>query len=115
MTSFTSQLNIWGMPGSRRSTTPKEFRDGVIRRTREAREAAHMDRKDVADALEITVENYKKFETRSAIALHLLIPFCRLTGADPYELLTGEPFRIGREAKPKSVPAPFLSRRKVAT
>jgi len=46
--------------------------------------------------VKIKLDTYKKWETRTPLPHHLIIAFCEVTGADPYLLLTGTPFRLGR-------------------
>lgn len=112
------QLSIPGMAGRRRASTPKQYRDDLKRRTREARERAGIKREELIDLLsaragvKVNLEAYKKWETRNPIPHNMIIPFCEITGTDPYELLTGEPFRIGRSREP-AVALPF-SRTKAA-
>jgi hypothetical protein len=59
---------------------------------------------------DIRADSYRKWEIqgkRGALIPHdCLIPFCDITGTDPYELLTGIPFTLGRRApypRPKIV------------
>lgn len=67
-----------------------------------------MSREDVIAALEertglrIKLATYKKWETRTLLPHHLIIPFCEVTGADPYMILTGVPFRLGRPSSQSS-------------
>lgn len=112
MTAEIVQLTIPGMAGRRRATTPKQYRDDLNRRTRSAREDAGLSREDLVEMLsaragvKVNLEAYKKWETRNPIPHNMIIPFCEITGMDPYELLTGEPFRIGRSKGP-AVAIPF--------
>lgn len=53
----------------------------------------------------LSLETYKKWETRTPIPHMWIIPFCDVTQTDPYMLLTGVPFRIGRTGD--SIPRPI--------
>lgn len=44
----------------------------------------------------ISADTYRKWETQSAIPHDVVIPFCYLTRFDAYELLSGEPYRLGK-------------------
>lgn len=45
---------------------------------------------------EVRLPTYKKWETRTPIPHMFIIPFCEITGSDPWMLLTGIPFRLGK-------------------
>lgn len=104
MTFQMAQLNILRMAGKRRPSTPKQYRDDLLKRTASARLMAGLSREQLIEelsersGLSISLETYKKWETRSFIPYNLIIPFCEVTGIDPYLLLTGTPFRIGRDS-----------------
>jgi hypothetical protein len=103
------------MAGKRRPSSPKQFKDELLKRTQSARVMSGMDRDGVVEALvrrtgqKLTVETYKKWETRTPIPHMWIIPFCDIVHTDPYMLLTGVPFRIGRSgeeiARPLERPA----------
>lgn len=102
MTGLVIQLNILGMQGRRHPSTPKQYREEFIARVKAARLVAGMDREQLVEALcrrtglAIKLDTYKKWESRAFLPHHLIIPFCDVTGADPYMILTGVPFKLGR-------------------
>jgi hypothetical protein len=105
---YVRQLTILGMAGRRRPSTPKQYREELLRRTESARLVAGLSREQVVEELsrlsgtKVKLATYKKWETRTPLPHHLIIPFCDITGADPYMLLTGQPFRLGRSASPRA-------------
>ena len=102
MTGLVLQLNILGVNAKRRPSTPRQYREDFIARIEAARLVAGMEREQVVDALckrtglAIKLDTYKKWESRALLPHHLIIPFCDVTGADPYMILTGVPFKLGR-------------------
>lgn len=44
----------------------------------------------------VELQTYKKWETRTPIPHMFIMPFCEIVGADPWMLLTGSPFRLGK-------------------
>lgn len=90
------------MQAKRRPSTPKQYREDFIARIEAARLVSGMEREQVVEALckrtglAIKLDTYKKWESRALLPHHLIIPFCEVTGADPYMILTGVPFRLGR-------------------
>jgi len=103
MTGLIEQLKIPGMakPG-RRHGTPADVREAIIARTKAARESIHLSHAQIAAELSeltgrvILADSYRKWESESLIPHDLIVPFCNITRTDVYELLTGEPFRLGR-------------------
>lgn len=103
MTGLIEQLTIPGMakPGKRKGT-PAEVRAGIIARTKAAREASNLDKAEVAARLSertgrnISYDTYRKWEEHTLMPHDMFVPFCYVTGTDLYELLSGEPFRLGR-------------------
>lgn len=111
MTASIVQLTIAGMSTSpKRATTPRQYREEFLKRVSSARIIAGMTREAVIAGLErqtglkIKLPTYKKWETRTLLPHHLIIPFCEVTGADPYLILTGTPFTLGR-ARPQPAQA----------
>lgn len=108
MTGKIIQLTMLGMarPG-RRPSTPARYREGVLERTRNAREDARLSLEDIAERLTrasgrpVAADTYRKWESSALLPHDLIIPFCDITGADPYELLTGVPFSLGRRVESK--------------
>lgn len=106
MSAQVVQLTIPGMAGKRRPSSPRQYREALLARTMKAREEAKLTREEMVERLSelsgttIKPDTYKKWETRTPIPHHLIIPFCEITGSDPWELLTGTPFRLGRPITP---------------
>lgn len=73
-----------------------------MERTKAARLTSGLSREQVIEQLsdrtsqKIDLQRYKKWETRSPIPHQFIIPFCEITGSDPWMLLTGTPFRLGK-------------------
>ena len=86
----------------RRPSTPKQYRDAFIKRTRALRIASGKPPAEVAEALGVKPDTYGKWETSTLLPHHLLIPFYEATGSDPWVLLTGRPFSLGRSLSPSS-------------
>lgn len=84
----------------RRPSTPKQYRDAFIKRTRALRIASGKPPAEVAEALGVKLDTYGKWETRTLLPHQLLMPFCEATGSDPWVLLTGRPFSLGRSLPP---------------
>lgn len=116
MTAFCEQLILPGVknpkgPG-RRPSTPSEYWAGLFARVKAAREAAGLSQAQVAKMLtarvgrEIAADTYRKWESDSGMPHDVIVPFSQITNADVYELLSGEPFRIG-----KVIPFPGQNRR----
>jgi hypothetical protein len=98
MTGCVIQLNILGVTGKRKESTPANWRRAFIKRVVAAR--GPLTRENVVEALalkvgpEVNLERYKRYETRSLMPHHWIIPFCEVTGSDPWELLSGRPFNL---------------------
>jgi hypothetical protein len=96
VTSLFPQLNIEGMKGIRKASTPATWRKEFISRVKAARLASNKKPVEVAAELVVSLDTYNRWETRALLPHHLIVPFCRITGADPMELMTGVPFDLGR-------------------
>ena len=104
MTGLVVQLNILGVTGNRKESTPAAWRKAFIRRVKECRERADppLSREELVERLqrkigpEVNLERYKRYETRALLPHHWIIPFCEVTGADPWGLLSGRPFDLSR-------------------
>jgi len=94
------------MSGGRKPSSSTQIRDGILARTRAARLMSGLSQQEVIDQLHkrtghrVKLATYKKWETRTPIPHHLVIAFCETTGSDPWLLLTGSPFRLGRTPPP---------------
>lgn len=53
------------------------------------REAAGLTQEEFSKSLGVARDTYARYETRSLLPHHLVIPVCDLTGHDCYFLLTG--------------------------
>ena len=58
-------------------------------RVREAREARKWTAEQMATALGIPADRYRKYETRSPLPAYLIERFCLIAGVDLHWLLTG--------------------------
>lgn len=102
MTGIVVQLNILGVTGNRKETTPAAWRRAFIKRVKAARESVRpeLTREALVERLakkigaEVNLERYKRYESRSLLPHHWIIPFCEATGTDPWELLSGHPFSL---------------------
>jgi hypothetical protein len=90
------QLTMLDMKGTRKASTPAQWRDGFIERTRAARVVSGKKPVEVAAALGVNLDTYNRWETRALLPHHLVMDFCRITGADPVMLLAGAPFDLGK-------------------
>lgn len=76
---------------SKRYSVEPSYREAFIRRLRVIREAADYTQEEFAAKLGISQGRYKQYETRSLPPLHLVPEICRITGHDPWFVLTGQP------------------------
>lgn len=90
------QLTLLDMKGQRKPSTPSNWRQEFIERVKAARIVSGMKPVEVAAALRVSLDTYVRWESRALLPHHLLMPFCRITGADPVMLLTGSPFDLGK-------------------
>ena len=91
---------------ARLMSTPAQYKRELIKRTEALRIASEMTREEVVRQLsahtgqKLKLETYKKWELRTPIPHSFLIPFCEIVGADPWFLLTGKPFKLGKLPAP---------------
>jgi len=95
---------ICGVP---KPYTPTTYRKAFLARVRAARTVANREPIDVAAKLGIPKDTYLRYESRTLLPHHLVLPFCLYTGADPTWLVTGERFRV--DADGNAVPARSLA------
>lgn len=80
-----------------------DYRDGFIKRVREARDGANYTQASIAKTLQISQDVYKQYETRSLLPHRLIGPFCAATRVSESWLITGQdsarPKRSSTEAK----------------
>lgn len=79
--------------------TREEEEQAIRDRMREARENLGLAQADVAQALQIHMETYRKYETRSALPISLIIPVCHALHMDVDYLLTGRRRATPRKTK----------------
>lgn len=96
VTPLFRQLTMLPMKGQRKASTPREWRKDFIERVKSARVVSGKKPIEVAAALGVALDTYNRWETRALLPHHLVMPFCRITGADPVMLLTGAPFDLGK-------------------
>lgn len=102
-----AQMTMLGMTIRRRPSSPSKYRTEFIARIKAARALAGKSHQEVADALGVQKNTYTTWELRTLMPLQHVIPFCQFVGADPYQILTGQPFRLGRPpADLRPVPTP---------
>lgn len=83
---------------------PRNTIEAEIRvRMRELREAAQLTQGQMAALLGCGMEQYRKYETRSPMALGYLAKFCMIVKCDLQFLITGQ--RRQAAAKPRKPPA----------
>jgi hypothetical protein len=80
----------------RRPSTPSAYREEFIDRVRSSRVMSGKEPADVARALRVKLDTYLRWEKRVLLPHHLIIPFCEIVEADPYMILTGVPFSLGK-------------------
>lgn len=73
--------------------THTAYRIAFCARTRAARMALGWTQKQMAEALGVEQDAYRKYETRSPLPHHLIEPFCEIVGLPVVFLVTGH----GRE------------------
>lgn len=96
MTPIIAGATISYMVGARKPSTPATYRKQFIDRLRSLRIASGLTPEEIAERLDVRMDTYQRWEKRTLIPHHLIIPFCDATHADPYLLLTGSPFQLGR-------------------
>ena len=69
--------------------TREEIEQGIIERTREAREKTGKTQQDFAFALQIGHEQYRKYESRSPLPVGFVQAFCTIAGVEMDWLVTG--------------------------
>lgn len=76
----------------RMANTPRElqFNQAYIARVKALREAKGWTSEQMAIALGIPAERYRKYESRSPLPTYLLEAFAQITDADPLYVLTGK-------------------------
>lgn len=75
------------------------FTTAFIARTRQLREARGFTQAEMATAIGIAAETYRKYETRTVLPLHLLERFSLIVGRDIEYIVTGRQRRPARGAE----------------
>lgn len=96
VTPLFRQLTMLDMKGTRKASTPRQWRDDFISRVKAARIVSGKKPVEIAAALGVNLDTYNRWESRALLPHHLVMEFCRITGADPVMLLTGAPFDLGK-------------------
>lgn len=104
---------------SRQMSSPAQYIRELLERTKSFRISSMLSREQIVDELNrrtgqktLSLATYKKWELRTPIPHAYIIPFCEVVGADPYFLLTGKPFKLGKI--PASLSSPGESKRNAA-
>lgn len=88
------------MSGRRKISTPSAFRREFAARVKSARIMSTKTQPQIADELGVKLNTYQTWEGRSLMPHQHIIAFCYATQTDPYFLLTGIPFQLGRVMPP---------------
>lgn len=86
--------------------TPAEFVEMFVARTKALREHSGLSMKDMALALDIPFERYKKYETRSPLPHELVERFALITRVPVEFVMTGR--RIAGKGPYPDVPGPHM-------
>lgn len=97
------------MTDKRRKQVPDRYRAEFTLRTQMARKAAGLTQEEMARRLGLVPadsegparEFYAKYESRTCLPHHLVVPFCQETGADIVWYLSGKKPRGGHVAGPE--------------
>ena len=83
------------IPDMSKRATPAAFKKAVCKRVMAARIAAGLRHEDIAQALGMSLDSVKRWESRSLIPHDLILPFCQLTNTKP-EVILADPKRERR-------------------
>lgn len=89
-------FTLFDVKGTRKASTPAQWRRAFIERTKAARVHSGKEPAQVAAFLGVPLDTYKRWEKRYLLPHHLVMPFCACTASDPVFLLTGKAFDLGR-------------------
>ena len=93
--SSPEKASIYSMVGEERT-----FNDAYIRRIKTLREALGWTQEEMATALGVPLERYKKYETRSPLPPYLIERFALVVRREPFFVLTGKAQRPTKPAVP---------------
>ncbi|HXJ02899.1 MAG TPA: hypothetical protein VNH44_16890 [Micropepsaceae bacterium] len=82
------------------SETEAEYKQGFIRRVKDARIARALKQWEIADALGMPQDKYKQYETRSLLPHHLMGRFCIICRVDEKWLVTGRGKMVPKDTPP---------------
>jgi len=85
--------------------TPARYRETFCARLKNLRESAGMTQKELARELGIDKDTYAKYESRSLLPHHLIMPVCEILGVDAAFLVSGQ-----GNTSPKTTPRPLPGR-----
>lgn len=74
-----------------RTPSEREYYDAFRRRLKRLRLAADWSQQNMADALDVPLENYKAYEKRVRFPPHLLEKLALVTRSDVNYIVTGKP------------------------
>lgn len=100
MTGLVLQLNMLGMNGRRKASTPSQYRKEFAERVKASRITSRKTQAQIADELGVKLNTYQTWEGRALMPHQHLIPFCFATRTDAYFLLSGTPFDLGQAVPP---------------
>ena len=80
------------------------YKEAFCARLRGVRKAAGYTQEQMAKKLDITRDNYAKYETRSPLRHDLIAEVAKITGHDTWFLLTGRPRQDEKTRTPRQSP-----------
>lgn len=78
-----------GRADSRPVTSERQYVDGLLQRTKEARNRVGASQAEMARMLRIGHSAYKRYEDRTPLPHHLIEAFCGITQTDIHYFVTG--------------------------
>lgn len=95
------------LPAQYSGVTERRYIEGILQRTREARERAGLSQAQIAAALRIGTTTYKQYEHRSPLPHYLIEAFCLLTKTDIHYFVIGRRYvaSAAQEGLGKQAPA----------
>jgi len=88
--------------------TAAQHKQGFTARVKAARTARALKQWELADALGMTQDRYKQYETRSYLPPHLIARFCLICRVNPEWLMTGNGKMAPQERQEAASEAPPL-------
>ena len=81
----------------------QSFNEAFIARVHHLRESMNWTAAEMASALDIPAERYRKYESRSLLPHYLIEPFALIVGRDVEYVLTGKSSRPARKMVPQLI------------